>query len=64
MKAVKIFLRTKKGWSRPVENESPKKCDFDGAALHVGPGDQVYCDLEHDMKFLQQPINRLSNEGS
>jgi len=44
---MKIFLRTRKGWSKPVENQNPFLCDSDGAKLWIGPGDQIYCDLEH-----------------
>ena len=47
---MKIFLRIPKGWSKPVENKSKETCDIDGAKLWIGPGDQIYCDLEHDPK--------------
>ena len=50
---MKIFLRTSKGWSKPIENKDKEKCDIDGAKLWIGPGDQVYCDLEHDMKVVE-----------
>ena len=44
---MKIFLRIPKGWSKPVENRGKETCDLDGAKLWIGPGDQIYCDLEH-----------------
>ena len=48
---MKIFLRIPKGWSKPVENKDKEKCDICGAKLWIGPGDQVYCDAEHDQKI-------------
>jgi hypothetical protein len=45
---MKVFLRISKGWSKPVENHNKERCDVDGAKLWVGPGNQVYCDVEHD----------------
>jgi hypothetical protein len=47
---MKIFLRIPKGWSKPVENRGAETCDIDGARLWVGPGEQTYCDLNHDPK--------------
>ena len=46
---MKIFLRIPKGWSKPVENKGKETCDLDGAKLWIGPGDQIYCDLEHNL---------------
>lgn len=51
--AMKIFLRISKGWSKPVENKDKEKCDIDGAKLWIGPGNQIYCDLEHDSKVAE-----------
>lgn len=55
---MKIFLRIPKGWSKPIENRGKETCDLDGAKLWIGPGDQIYCDLEHDpqaaMKLEEQ----------
>jgi hypothetical protein len=51
--AMKIFLRMPNGWSKPVGNKSKETCDIDGAKLWVGPGSQVYCDLEHDPKAVE-----------
>lgn len=45
-----IFLRTSKGWSKPVKNKGPYTCDIDGAKLWISPGNDIYCDLEHDLK--------------
>jgi hypothetical protein len=45
---MEIFLRIPKGWSKPVQNRSKETCDLDGAKLWIGPGDQIYCDQEHD----------------
>jgi len=50
---MKIRLRLQSGWSEPVENKNKQKCDIDGAKLWVGPGNQVYCDLEHDLKDVK-----------
>ena len=50
---MKIFLRIPKGWSKPVENKGEKTCDIDGAKLWIGPGEQIYCDLEHDAKAAE-----------
>jgi hypothetical protein len=50
---MKIYLRIAKGWSKAVENRDKEKCDIDGAKLWVGPGDQVYCDKEHDPKDVE-----------
>jgi hypothetical protein len=51
---MKIFLRIPKGWSKPVENKDKERCDTDGAKLAIGPGDQIYCDLEHDVKVVKE----------
>jgi hypothetical protein len=47
---MEIFLRIPKGWSKPVPNKGREMCDLDGAKLWIGPGNQIYCDLEHDLK--------------
>ena len=55
---MKIFLRIPKGWSKPVENTGEETCDIDGSKLWIGPGNQIYCDAEHDM----QNISALQNQ--
>jgi hypothetical protein len=50
---MKIILRIPKGWSKAVENKDKERCDIDGAILWIGPGDQIYCDLEHDPKVVE-----------
>jgi len=35
-----------------VKNMGKETCDLDDAKLWVGPGNQVYCDLEHDPQIL------------
>jgi hypothetical protein len=47
-----IFLRTPKGWSKPVQNNGRETCDLDGARLWIGPGSQIYCDQEHDLETV------------
>ena len=49
-KTMKIFFRIPKGWSKPTENKGANTCDIDGAKLWIGPGNQIYCDSEHDPK--------------
>jgi hypothetical protein len=49
---MKIFLRIPKGWSKPVENKDKEKCDLCGAKLWIGPGEQIYCDQQHDPKAV------------
>ena len=49
-KTMKIFFRIPKGWSKPIENHSKNTCDIDGAKLWIGPGDQIYCDSDHNPK--------------
>lgn len=51
---MKIFLRIPKGWSKPVENRGKETCDIDGAKLWIGPGEQIYCDLEHNPNELSK----------
>jgi hypothetical protein len=46
---ITISRRLANGWSTKVVNKDPEKCDLDGAKLWIGPGDQVYCDLVHDV---------------
>ena len=46
---MQIYLRIPKGWSKPVENRSKETCDLDGARLWIGPGNQIYCDQEHNL---------------
>jgi hypothetical protein len=49
---MQIFLRIPKGWSKPVQNKGRETCDLDGARLWIGPGSQIYCDLEHDLETV------------
>lgn len=49
---MQIFLRIPKGWSKPVQNKGRETCDLDGARLWIGPGSQIYCDLEHDLETI------------
>jgi len=49
---MEIYLRIPKGWSKPVLNSSKETCDLDGARLWIGPGNQVYCDREHDLETV------------
>jgi hypothetical protein len=58
---MKIFLRLARGWSKPVENKAKEKCDIDGAKLWIGPGDQIYCDLEHDPKSVEAASKASKN---
>ena len=30
-------------------NRGKETCDLDGARLWIGPGNQIYCDQEHDL---------------
>jgi len=46
---MQIYLRIPKGWSKPVTNQSKETCDLDGARLWIGPGNQIYCDQEHNL---------------
>jgi hypothetical protein len=57
---MKIFLRIPKGWSKPVENQNRGTCDLDEAKLWIGPGGQIYCDLEHN----SEDVSKLQNQGS
>lgn len=50
---MKISLRLPNGWSKPVENKNKQKCDTCGAKLWIGPGDQIYCNAEHDPKLVE-----------
>jgi len=59
---MKIFLRLPKGWSKAVENKSKETCDTDGAKLWAGPGDQIYCDLEHDPKAVEAVLQKQADE--
>jgi hypothetical protein len=54
----KIFLRIPKGWSKPVENKGSYTCDIDGAKLWISPGNDIYCDLEHDLKTASAATQR------
>ena len=49
---MEIFLRIPKGWSKLVLNKGRETCDVDGARLWIGPGNQIYCDLEHDLEMV------------
>jgi len=58
---MEIYLRIPKGWSKPVRNQSDETCDLDGARLWIGPGNQIYCDQEHDLETvakLPQPSEK------
>ena len=58
---MKVFLRISKGWSKPVENNDKETCDIDGARLRMGPGNQTYCDLEHDLQnFTASNLHSLT----
>ena len=46
-KPLMIYLRLPGGWSDPIENSDPKRCDIDGARLWISPGSQIYCDEIH-----------------
>jgi hypothetical protein len=52
---MEVYLRIPKGWSKPVQNQSRETCDLDGARLWIGPGNQIYCDQQHD----QQTVAKL-----
>ena len=54
---MEIYLRIPKGWSKPVENRSRETCDLDGAKLWIGPGNQIYCDQEHNLDAVVTPPN-------
>jgi len=56
---MKIFLRIPKGWSKPVDNQSEETCDIDRSKLWIGPGEQIYCDLEHNPKDVSMLQNRV-----
>ena len=49
---MEIYLRITKGWTKPVQNRNKETCDLDGARLWIGPGDQIYCDQEHDLETV------------
>jgi hypothetical protein len=49
---MEIYLRIPKGWSKPVLNQGRETCDLDGARLWIGPGNQVYCDQQHDLELV------------
>lgn len=44
-----ISRRLENGWSKRVINKDPERCDIDGAKLWIGPGDNIYCDLVHEI---------------
>jgi hypothetical protein len=50
---MRVFLKISKGWSKPVENHNKETCDIDGQKLWIGPGNQVYCDAEHDPEDIR-----------
>jgi len=58
---MKIFLRIPKGWSKPVQNKHKEKCDVDGAKLWIGPGNQIYCDQEHDPQAVEAAVKASRN---
>ena len=58
---MKILLRISKGWSKPVENRDKETCDVDGAKLWIGPGNQIYCDMEHDPQDVEATLERTPN---
>ena len=49
---MQIYLRIPKGWSKLVPNQSKETCDLDGARLWIGPGNQIYCDQEHNLDIV------------
>lgn len=49
---MEIYLRIPKGWSKPILNQSHETCDLDGARLWIGPGNQIYCDQQHDLETV------------
>ena len=49
---MEIYLRIPKGWSKPVDNCSQERCDLCGAKLWIGPGNQIYCDQEHNLDVV------------
>jgi hypothetical protein len=55
---MKIFLRIPKGWSKPAENKGKETCDIDGAKLWIGPGDQIYCNLEHNPRDMAEQAEK------
>jgi hypothetical protein len=60
---MEIFLRIPKGWSKPIQNMGRETCDLDGARLWIGPGSEIYCDLEHDLETvakLPKPAEKSS----
>jgi hypothetical protein len=59
---MKIYLRISKGWSRPVDNRSEETCDLDGARLWIGPGNQIYCDQEHNLAVVTTLPNPAENK--
>lgn len=54
---MKIYLRISNGWSQKVQNQSKKTCDLDGAKLWIGPGNQIYCDREHNLDTVTTLLN-------
>lgn len=51
---MKIALRTANGWSKYLQNRDKERCDSDGARLWINPGGQLYCDLVHDAKTVEE----------
>ena len=46
-----------------MPNQSPETCDLDGAKLWIGPGNQIYCDQEHNLDTvttLPKPAEKSS----
>jgi len=60
---MNIFLRTPKGWSKPVKNLGEETCDLDGAKLWIGPDDQIYCDLEHSLKEVAKVKKQVNRQN-
>jgi hypothetical protein len=60
-KILMICLRLLDGWSEPIENRDPKRCDIDGARLWISPGSQIYCDEIHIRRRPDAPYkgNRM-----
>jgi hypothetical protein len=58
---MEIYLRIPKGWSKPVPNRSQETCDLCGAKLWIGPGNQIYCDQEHNLDAVASLPNLAEN---
>jgi hypothetical protein len=52
-----------KGWSKPIDNQGKNTCDIDGAKLWIGPGDQIYCDSDHNPRDVLMLQNAGKNDS-